>query len=101
MLAREDEYMLAKRWREHGDRDAAEKLVTSHLRLVDGDMDELPAEPFAAGTPVALSPAITGDAMTDAIDFAELLNIEMDHLARMLTLVATHRLGGLERLELI
>ena len=26
--------MLAKRWREHGDRDAARKLVTSHLRLV-------------------------------------------------------------------
>ena len=25
--------MLAKRWREHGDRDAADKLVTSHLRL--------------------------------------------------------------------
>jgi RNA polymerase sigma-32 factor len=23
-----------KRWREHGDRDAAHKLVTSHLRLV-------------------------------------------------------------------
>src|SRR6476661_4514451 len=29
-----EEYMLAKRWREHGDRDAAHKLVTSHLRLV-------------------------------------------------------------------
>ena len=26
--------MLAKRWREHGDRDAAHRLVTSHLRLV-------------------------------------------------------------------
>jgi RNA polymerase sigma-32 factor len=26
--------MLAKRWREHGDRDAAHKLVTGHLRLV-------------------------------------------------------------------
>ena len=26
--------MLAKRWREHGDRDAVHKLVTSHLRLV-------------------------------------------------------------------
>ena len=30
----EEEYMLAKRWREHGDPDAAHKLVTSHLRLV-------------------------------------------------------------------
>src|SRR3984893_3448456 len=34
MLERQVEYMLAKRWREHGDRDAAHKLVTSHLRLV-------------------------------------------------------------------
>src|SRR5258707_1014159 len=34
MLERKEEYMLAKRWREHGDRDAAHKLVTSHLRLV-------------------------------------------------------------------
>src|SRR6266853_7055352 len=34
MLERGQEYMLAKRWREHGDRDAANKLVTSHLRLV-------------------------------------------------------------------
>jgi len=34
MLDRQEEYMLAKRWREDGDRDAAQKLVTSHLRLV-------------------------------------------------------------------
>src|SRR5258708_8892988 len=34
MLERQEEYMLGKRWREHGDRDAAHKLVTSHLRLV-------------------------------------------------------------------
>jgi RNA polymerase sigma-32 factor len=34
MLERREEYMLAKRWREYGDRDAANKLVTSHLRLV-------------------------------------------------------------------
>src|SRR5215471_20925944 len=34
MLERQEEYMLAKRWREHGDRDAARKLVISHLRLV-------------------------------------------------------------------
>ncbi|MEH2565719.1 RNA polymerase sigma-32 factor [Bradyrhizobium sp. AZCC 2289] len=33
MLERDQEYRLAKRWREHGDRDAANKLVTSHLRL--------------------------------------------------------------------
>ena len=34
MLEKEEEYMLAKAWQEHGDRDAAHKLVTSHLRLV-------------------------------------------------------------------
>lgn len=34
MLRPEEEYMLAKRWREHDDTDAAHKLVTSHLRLV-------------------------------------------------------------------
>src|SRR6266852_2071980 len=34
MLEREAENMLGKRWREHGDSDAAHKLVTSYLRLV-------------------------------------------------------------------
>src|SRR5438046_5801863 len=34
MLEPQEEFMLAKRWREHGDRDAAQILVTSHLRLV-------------------------------------------------------------------
>ena len=34
MLEAQEEYMLAKRWREHGDREAAHRLVTSHLRLV-------------------------------------------------------------------
>ena len=29
-----EEYMLAKRWREHGDHEAAHRLVNSHLRLV-------------------------------------------------------------------
>ncbi len=34
MLDADEEYMLAKRWKEHGDVEAAHKLVTSHLRLV-------------------------------------------------------------------
>ena len=34
MLGPQQEYMLAKSWREHGDCDAAHMLVTSHLRLV-------------------------------------------------------------------
>jgi RNA polymerase sigma-32 factor len=34
MLQPSEEFMLAKRWTEQGDRDAAHRLVTSHLRLV-------------------------------------------------------------------
>ena len=34
MLEPQEEFMLAKSWREHGDRESAHKLVTSHLRLV-------------------------------------------------------------------
>jgi RNA polymerase sigma-32 factor len=34
MLQPDEEYMLAKRWQEHTDSDAAQKLITSHLRLV-------------------------------------------------------------------
>jgi RNA polymerase sigma-32 factor len=34
MLKPEEEFMLAKRWEEHGDVDAAHRMVTSHLRLV-------------------------------------------------------------------
>jgi len=34
MLEKDEEFMLAKSWREHEDTGAAERLVTSHLRLV-------------------------------------------------------------------
>ncbi len=34
ILSAEEEYMLAKRWREHADVEAAHRLITSHLRLV-------------------------------------------------------------------
>ena len=34
MMEPHEEYVLAKRWREHGDHQAAHKLVNSHLRLV-------------------------------------------------------------------
>jgi RNA polymerase sigma-32 factor len=34
MLVADEEFMLAKRWREHADSEAAHRLVTSHLRLV-------------------------------------------------------------------
>ncbi len=34
MLEKDEEFMLARRWRDHADGDAAHKMVTSHLRLV-------------------------------------------------------------------
>jgi RNA polymerase sigma-32 factor len=34
MMELHEEHVLAKRWREHGDHEAAHKLVNSHLRLV-------------------------------------------------------------------
>ena len=34
MLEPQQEYILAKRWREHEDTQAAQELITSHLRLV-------------------------------------------------------------------
>jgi RNA polymerase sigma-32 factor len=34
LLEKDEEYILAKSWKEHGDMQAAHKLVTSHLRLV-------------------------------------------------------------------
>jgi RNA polymerase sigma-32 factor len=34
ILKPQEEYTLAKRWRGYGDREAADKLITSHLRLV-------------------------------------------------------------------
>ena len=34
MLTKDEEFMLAKRWSEHQDPEAAHRLVTSHLRLV-------------------------------------------------------------------
>ncbi|HEV7690245.1 MAG TPA: RNA polymerase sigma factor RpoH [Hyphomonadaceae bacterium] len=34
LLEKNDEFMLAKRWADHQDSEAAEKMVTSHLRLV-------------------------------------------------------------------
>jgi len=34
MLAKDEEFMLAKRWQQHEDPEAAHRMVTSHLRLV-------------------------------------------------------------------
>jgi hypothetical protein len=46
-----------------------------------------------------LAGAVGGDAMSDFVEAAEFLDVEMDHLAGMGALVTAHRLGRLERLQ--
>ena len=57
--------------------------------VVDADMDELPADPAS----IALTGPITGDAMADSIEFAELFDVDMDEFAGMFALIAPHRLS--------
>ena len=64
--------------------------------IVDADVDELPADAAAS---CALAGAIAGDAMADALEAAELLDVDVDHLAGMLALVAAHRFGRLDVLQ--
>lgn len=59
-------------------------------------MGELPAETFAPSAPAALAGAVAGDAMPNAIDAAELLDVDVDQFAGMGALVAAHRLGRIE-----
>src|SRR5690606_30822728 len=55
-------------------------------------VDELPADRSrAAGL------AVAGDAVTDLVETAELLDVDVDQLARMLALIAADRFGRLER----
>lgn len=62
--------------------------------VVDADMDELPAG--AAGLALL---RIAGDAMADLAEAAKLLDIDVDHLAGVLALVAPDRFGRLDILE--
>src|SRR5438034_7227260 len=59
--------------------------------VVDADMDELPAG--AAGLALL---RITGDAMADLAEAAELLDVDVDHLAGVLAFVAPDRFGRLD-----
>ena len=61
--------------------------------VVDRQMHIFPADP--AG--VALAGAVAGDAVADAIELAELLDVDVDDLAGRCALVAADRLGRLER----
>src|SRR5260221_7729827 len=62
--------------------------------VIDGDVEKLPSG--AAGV-IAL--AVASDAVADPLDAGELLDIEVDEFARVLTLVAAHRRGRLPRGE--
>jgi hypothetical protein len=61
--------------------------------IVDADMDELPAGAFASPARAALLRAVAGDAVADALEAAELLDVDADQLAGMRAFVAPHRLG--------
>lgn len=52
--------------------------------VVDGDVDEFPACALAT----AIAGAASRDAVTDAVEAAELLDVEMDDLTWLLALIA-------------
>ena len=54
---------------------------------------------MASGAAVALTATIARDPLTYPIDFAELFDIDMDELAWTVTLIAAHRLEGLQGRE--
>ena len=60
--------------------------------IVDGDVNVLPTDASA----VALSRAVPGNAMTDPIETAELFDVEVDHLTRMIAFIAPHWLDRLQ-----
>lgn len=80
-------------------------LVRQHLGVgkpggvIDGDVKCFPSKAFTASSAIALALPIAGDAMTDAVDPAQFLGVEMDQLARMFALIADYRLDRIERLE--
>lgn len=49
--------------------------------VVDGDMDDLPAGCGSVSALIALLSPVTGDAVADPIEFAQLFDVDMDHLA--------------------
>ena len=62
--------------------------------VVDGDVDELPADPAHPGGAVAV------DAVAGPADLAELLHVDVDELARPRTLIAAGRLLRYESRQL-
>jgi hypothetical protein len=83
--------------------DGALLLLVGHQRgvgqprgIIDGDVEILPAQPLAAAAPAALAGAVASDAVADAIDTAELLDVDMNQLAGPLALIADDLAGRLE-----
>src|SRR5690349_25146197 len=70
-------------WMDLGERDAR--------GVIDTDMDELPAAARTLSRGMGAAAAIASDAMADAPEAAELLDIEMDHVAGMLMFVTPGR----------
>jgi hypothetical protein len=79
-------------------------LIGQHLHerdprgIVDADMDELPTDAVVTVDPARISP---GDAVAHRADSAELFDIEMDELARMLAFITPYRFGRLQGTELV
>ena len=77
---------------------AVGRLVGLDLRerdagmIVDADVDELPADAAA----VALAGAVAGDVVADALETAELFNVDVNDLARLLAFIAARWLGRLQ-----
>src|SRR4051812_10968507 len=94
--------VVGDRGLEEGDR-ALLLLVRKDLRegdpggVVDADVDELPSDAPA----LALTGSVAGDAMADAVEAAELFDIDVDQFAGMLALVAAHRRRGFKRLDAV
>ena len=67
--------------------------------VVDGDMDELPARGGSVVALIALPVPACGDAVADPIESAQLFDVQMDHLAGVLSFIAAHRLGRINVFE--
>ena len=55
--------------------------------VVDADMHVLPARPLATGAQITLAGSIAGDAMADPVELAELFDVDVNQLTRVLALI--------------
>ena len=67
--------------------------------VVDADLYILPARPLATGARVALAGSIAGDAMADPVELAELFDVDVNQLTRVLALITPDWLDRLQRRE--